>query len=120
MLQSLQKLIFQDMLVNISFLVIMAIVNSLGLTASAGVGVSQKMCGFLMLVPSAFMQSMSAFVAQNMGAGKAKRAKKHSFAELLLPLPSVLLWHILHFPTAIYWQESLQKTQPSFCQRLIT
>lgn len=70
---------FQDLLVNISFLVIMAIVNSLGLTASAGVGVAEKMCGFLMLVPSAFMQSMSAFVAQNMGAGKPERAKKALF-----------------------------------------
>lgn len=67
---------FQDLLVNISFLVIIAIVNSLGLTASAGVGVAEKMCGFLMLVPSAFMQSMSAFVAQNMGAEKPERAKK--------------------------------------------
>ena len=67
---------FQDLLVNISFLVIIAIVNSLGLTASAGVGVAEKMCGFLMLVPSAFMQSMSAFVAQNIGAGKPQRAKK--------------------------------------------
>lgn len=67
---------FQDLLVNISFLVIIAIVNSLGLTASAGVGVAEKMCGFLMLVPSAFMQSMSAFVAQNMGAKKTERAKK--------------------------------------------
>lgn len=55
---------------------IIAIVNSLGLTASAGVGVAEKMCGFLMLVPSAFMQSMSAFVAQNIGARKPERAKK--------------------------------------------
>ncbi len=67
---------FQDLLVNISFLVITAIVNSLGLTASAGLGVAEKMCGFIMLVPSAFMQSMSAFVAQNMGAGKPERARK--------------------------------------------
>lgn len=66
----------QDLLVNISFLVILAIVNSLGLTASAGVGVAEKLCGFIMLVPSAFMQSMSAFVAQNIGAGKPERAKK--------------------------------------------
>lgn len=65
---------FQDLLVNISFLVIIAIVNTLGLTASAGVGVGERLCGFLMLVPSAFMQSMSAFVAQNIGAGKPRRA----------------------------------------------
>lgn len=67
---------FQDLLVNISFLVIIAIVNSLGLTESAGVGVAEKMCGFLMLAPSAYMQSMSAFVAQNIGAGKPERARK--------------------------------------------
>lgn len=67
---------FQDLLVSISFLVIIAIVNSLGLIASAGVGVAEKLCAFIMLVPSAYMQSMSAFVAQNIGAGKSDRAKK--------------------------------------------
>lgn len=69
----------QELLVSISFLVIMAIVNSLGLTASAGVGVAGKICGFLMLVPSSYMQSMSAFVAQNMGAQKPERARKALF-----------------------------------------
>ena len=33
------------------------------------------MC-FIMLISSAFMQSMSAFVAQNYGAGRMDRAKK--------------------------------------------
>lgn len=70
---------------------IIAIVNSLGLTASAGVGVAEKLCGFLMLVPSAFMQSMSAFVAQNIGAGKPKRAKK----ALLCRIASSLVVSIL-------------------------
>lgn len=66
----------QDLLVSLSFLVIMAIVNSLGLIASAGVGVAEKLCAFVMLIPSAYMQSMSAFVAQNMGAGKPERANR--------------------------------------------
>ena len=66
----------QDLLVGVSFLVLLAIVNSLGLVASAGVGVAEKVCGFIMLIPSAFMQAMAAFVAQNMGAGKYDRAKK--------------------------------------------
>lgn len=66
----------QDLLVSISFLIILAIVNSMGVTASAGVGVAEKVCAFIMLISSAFMQSMSAFVAQNYGAGKMKRAKK--------------------------------------------
>ena len=66
----------QDLLVSVSFLAITAIVNDLGLTASAGVGVAEKMCGFLMLLASAYMQAMSAFVAQNIGAEKPERARK--------------------------------------------
>lgn len=66
----------QDLLVNISFLVMMAIVNALGVIASAGVGVAEKLCGFIMLIPSAYMQSLSAFVAQNIGAGRPDRARK--------------------------------------------
>ena len=64
----------QDVLVSLSFLVILSIANSLGLAASAGVGVAEKVCGFIMLTPAAFMQAMSAFVAQNHGAGKPERA----------------------------------------------
>lgn len=66
----------QELLVGISFLVIQTVVNSFGVVASAGVGVAEKVCIFLMLVPSAYMHSMSAFVAQNMGAGNPARAKK--------------------------------------------
>ena len=66
----------QDVLVSISFLAIAAIVNSLGVIASAGVGVAEKLCGFIMLVPSSFGQSLSAFVAQNIGAKRTDRAKK--------------------------------------------
>lgn len=66
----------QEFLVSISFLVILSIVNSLGLIVSAGVGVAERLCGFIMLVPSSFMQCMSAFVAQNIGAGKPERAQK--------------------------------------------
>ena len=76
----------QDFLVGISFLVIMAIVNSLGLIASAGVGCAERVCAFIMLVPSAFMQSMSAFVAQNAGAGKMARARKALYIGMMSAL----------------------------------
>jgi len=66
----------QDLLVGISFLVIQAIVNSLGVVPSAGVGVAEKVCGFIMLVPSSFSQAMAAFVAQNAGANRYDRAVK--------------------------------------------
>ena len=65
-----------DLLVGSSFLVIQALVNSMDTTASAGVGVGEKVCTFIMLVPSAYTQSMSAFVAQNRGAGRMDRAQR--------------------------------------------
>ena len=52
----------QDFFVGLSFLIILAIANSLGVDASAGVGVSEKICGFIMLVSASFMQSMAAFL----------------------------------------------------------
>jgi putative MATE family efflux protein len=76
----------QDLLVNISFLVILAIVNSLGVIASAAVGVAEKLCMFVMLVPGAYMQSMSAFVAQNVGARKYARARRAMFCGIISSL----------------------------------
>ncbi len=66
----------QDGLTTLSFLAIAAIINRLGIVFSAGVGVAERVCAFIMLVPSAFSQSLSAFVAQNIGAGKPGRARK--------------------------------------------
>ena len=66
----------QDLLVNISFLVIIAIANHMGTIPSAGVGVAEKLCGFVMMVPSAYGQSMTAFVAQNVGASREDRARR--------------------------------------------
>ncbi len=66
----------QELLVGFSFLVIQTVVNSIDVVASAGVGVAEKVCAFIMLIPSAFSQSISAFVAQNIGAGFSDRAKK--------------------------------------------
>ena len=65
-----------DLLVSFSFLVIQMVVNNIGVVESAGVGIGEKACTFIMLVPLAYMQSMSAFVAQNVGAKKLDRARK--------------------------------------------
>ena len=84
----------QDLLVGISFLVVLAIVNTLGLIASAGVGVAEKVCAFIMLIPSAFMQAMSAYVAQNHGAGKPDRAMQGLKIAILLSTAfgAVMFW----------------------------
>ena len=66
----------QDMLVSVSFMFLLAITNSRGVIVSAGVGIAEKLCGFIMLVPSAFSRSVSAFVSQNVGAKKPERANK--------------------------------------------
>lgn len=66
----------QDALTNISFLIITSIINGLGLVASAAIGVSEKIVVFIMLIPIAYMSSVSAFTAQNIGACKPDRAKK--------------------------------------------
>lgn len=66
----------QETMVQISFLVINSIVNRMGLMPSAGYGIAQKIISFIMLVPSSVMQSVSAFVAQNIGAGQKDRARK--------------------------------------------
>ena len=93
----------QDLLVGISFLVILAIVNSLGVIASAGVGVAEKVCGFIMLIPSAFAQSMSAFVSQNRGACKYDRA----FKGLKYAIGVSLIFAVLMFYSAFFHGDML-------------
>ncbi len=64
-----------EFITNGSFVILCAFVNMLGLEASSGYGVAQKLVSFIMLVPSSIMLSMSSFIAQNVGAGLEERAK---------------------------------------------
>ena len=66
----------QELLTNVSFLAICAFINRLGLDASNGYGIAQKIQSFVMLVPSSIMQCMASFVAQNVGANREDRARK--------------------------------------------
>ncbi len=68
-------LTIQGFLTNFSFLALCAFVNKLGLDASSGYGVAQKIQTFILLVPLALMQSMAPFVSQNVGAQNEKRAR---------------------------------------------
>ena len=87
-----------ELLVGVSFMVIQSLVNSLGLVPSAGIGVAEKVCAFIMLVPSSFMQSMAAFTAQNFGAGKRSRA----FAALRYGIAASLAAGVLMFLIAYF------------------
>ncbi len=69
-------LALQEIVISLSFLIVASVVNKLGVVASASAGVAGKLITFIMLLPSAYAQAMSAFVAHNMGAGQLDRAKK--------------------------------------------
>lgn len=73
----------QEATVQVSFLIINSIINHMGLMQSAGYGVAQKIVSFIMLVPSSVMQSVSAFTAQNIGAGQYRRAKKGFYTAMI-------------------------------------
>lgn len=67
---------FQELLTNLTFLALCAFINRLGLEASSGYGVAQRLQSFVMLIPASIMQSMSSFVAQNVGACREDRARQ--------------------------------------------
>ena len=69
-------LALQECLTNVSFLALCAFINKLGLDASSGYGIAQKIQSFILLIPSSLMQCMASFVAQNVGARKEDRARK--------------------------------------------
>jgi len=77
-------LVVQELLTNVTFLALCAFINKLGLDASGGYGVAQKIVSFILLIPSSIMQSMASFVAQNVGAGKEDRAEKGMFTGMII------------------------------------
>ena len=71
------------MCTEISYLVILGFINVHGEIASSGVGIAEKLVMFILLIPTAYMSSISAFVAQNIGAGNKERAKKTMWVGML-------------------------------------
>ena len=65
----------QDGFIQISFVIITIIANRRGLTDAAAVGIVEKIIGFLFLIPSSMLSTVSALGAQNIGAGKPERAR---------------------------------------------
>lgn len=66
----------QDGFIQIAFIVITVIANQRGLNDAAAVGIVEKIIGFIFLVPSSMLSTVSAVCAQNIGAGKLERAAK--------------------------------------------
>ena len=82
----------QSIIVNVSFLVMTAVVNGMGslgydaAKASGAVGVVGKFNSFAILPAVAMSSSVSAFAAQNIGAGKHERAKKSLYVGTVIAL----------------------------------
>ncbi len=72
-------IMLQDGLIQIAFILITVIANRRGLTDAAAVGIVEKFIGFVFLVPSSMLSTVSALDAQNIGAGKLDRARKTLF-----------------------------------------
>ena len=66
----------QDGLIQVAFIIITIIANQRGLRDAAAVGIVEKVIGFLFLVPSSMLSTVSALGAQNIGAGKPERARR--------------------------------------------
>ena len=64
----------QDGFIQVSFVIITIIANRRGLTDAAAVGIVEKIIGFLFLIPSSMLSTVSALGAQNIGANKPERA----------------------------------------------
>ena len=93
----------QDFLTRVSFLILTSILNSLGLVASASIGISEKLFVFLSIVPFSFMSALSAFVAQNMGAGQPKRA----YSALKISIVISFVFGVLVFCATMFFPEML-------------
>ena len=74
----------QDGLIQISFITITVIANHRGLNDAAAVGIVEKIMGFMFLMPSTMLSTVSALGAQNIGAGQPKRAGRTMWDAVLI------------------------------------
>jgi len=92
----------QNVASGLSFLFLTTLVNGFGVMASAAVGAVGKLNGFAILPGVAMSTSISAMSAQNIGAGKYKRASHTMFAgaAIALGISIVIFTLVGMFPEA--------------------
>ena len=101
----------QDGFIQVSFMIITVIANMRGLNDAAAVGIVEKFISFLFLVPSSMLSTVSALGAQNIGAGKADRAKRTLYYACLIAigfgvLATVICWLYAEPIVAAFTDES--------------
>ena len=74
----------QSTLIDFSFILIFSFINRMGIEESAGYGICCRINGFTMLFSISFGMALTAIVAQNLGAGKTRRALSFLKASILL------------------------------------
>lgn len=80
----------QDGLIGVSFLLITAVINNMGLIQAASVGVVEKIIVFAMLPIQAVASAVAVMTAQNVGAQNLTRAKKGMWCAIGM----VLFWGV--------------------------
>lgn len=70
----------------IYYLILIVFINTLGVAASAGAGIAEKLIIFLVLVPTSFMSALASFVSHNIGAKQHKRAKESLWKTLAMSM----------------------------------
>jgi putative MATE family efflux protein len=76
----------QTLLNMISFVIIGAIINKMGVFASAASGVVNNLINFYMVIPLSLGSALSAITAQNIGAGTPRRALRSTKIGIVLSL----------------------------------
>lgn len=101
----------QDFLIMLSFLIILAIVNKMGVIPSAAAGITEKIDGFTILPALSLSAAIAAMTAQNIGAQKIKRAQKTFYIGLLTTLAFSIPAFVLMFKAPVFVM-SLTSTHP--------
>jgi len=93
----------QEVMVNISFVVLESIVNTLGYVSTAAAGVADRIFGIAVIPAGAFFGAVSAMVAQNEGAGQPERSHRCMGVGVLVSgaLGTILCVIVGLFPSAV-------------------
>ena len=93
----------QYLMMTISFMIITAITNSMGIIYSAGVGVVSSLINFILMIPSSIGSAISAITAQNIGAGQPDRAIKTTVWGIGISM----IFAVFFFAAAQIWPEQI-------------
>jgi putative MATE family efflux protein len=87
----------QQSIVSVSNIFVQSYVNGLGDTAVTGLGVANRLEGFIPLPAGAMALAATTYVGQNLGAGEEKRARKGVWVAMICAAASIGVLSIIAF-----------------------